>query len=92
MLLISCPYCGERDESEFSYGGPSAKYPAMNSSTSIEKWHRTIHLPGSSQKVLREYWYHESGCEQWIEINRDIDSHEITLVSGADALITRNDG
>ena len=21
MLIIECPYCGQRDESEFSYGG-----------------------------------------------------------------------
>jgi sarcosine oxidase subunit alpha len=23
MLLIPCPYCGPRDETEFAYGGPS---------------------------------------------------------------------
>jgi len=23
MLLIPCPYCGARDETEFTYGGPS---------------------------------------------------------------------
>lgn len=24
MLLIKCPWCGERDETEFSYGGEAA--------------------------------------------------------------------
>ncbi len=92
MLLINCPHCGERDQSEFSYGGRYAKYPALDSTASIEKWHRAIHLHHSSQNLIREYWYHECGCEQWIEIDRDVDSHEMTPVSGADEPITRDQG
>jgi len=86
MLLINCPYCGERDQSEFSYGGRIRNYPALDSSASIETWHRAIHLHDSSQTPIGEYWHHECGCEQWIEINRDVDSHEMTPVSGSDAL------
>ena len=33
MIRIKCPYCGERDHSEFSYGGDaSIKYPALDAS------------------------------------------------------------
>jgi len=92
MLLINCPYCGERDQSEFSYGGRSANYPTLDSAASVEKWHRAIHLHDSSQKLIREYWYHEYGCEQWIEILRDVDSHEMTPISGADKQIPRDQG
>ncbi|MBT6350067.1 MAG: hypothetical protein HOJ50_12985 [Proteobacteria bacterium] len=35
MLRISCPFCGVRDHSEFSYGGDaSVEYPARPQSTS----------------------------------------------------------
>ena len=90
MLLINCPCCGERDQSEFSYGGRSTNYPALDSSASREEWHRAIHLHDGSQKVIREYWYHEFGCEQWIEIFRNVDSHEMTPVPGDDQLTTRS--
>jgi heterotetrameric sarcosine oxidase delta subunit len=90
MLLINCPYCGERDESEFRYGGRRVIYPPLDSSAGIEKWHRAIHLHDNSQEPIREFWYHESACELWIEINRDIDSHETTPVSGVDASIIRS--
>jgi heterotetrameric sarcosine oxidase delta subunit len=78
MLLIPCPYCGGRDESEFSYGGPAIKYPDVERSVSIESWHRVLHLSDNSATVIREYWYHGAGCECWIEINRDLETHEIT--------------
>ena len=33
MIRIKCPYCGERDHSEFSYGGDaSIKYPRLDAS------------------------------------------------------------
>ena len=91
MLLIDCPYCGERDESEFSYGGRCIVYPPLDSSTTRGDWHRAIHLHDGSQNVINEYWYHEFGCEQWIGIKRDIESHEITSTSTAGALTAQED-
>jgi len=33
MIRIKCPYCGERDHSEFTYGGDaSIKYPSLDAS------------------------------------------------------------
>ena len=33
MIRINCPYCGERDHSEFTYGGDaSIKYPSLDAS------------------------------------------------------------
>ena len=41
MIRIKCPYCGERDHSEFTYGGDaSIKYPALNASK--EDWTKAI--------------------------------------------------
>ena len=41
MIRIKCPYCGERDHSEFTYGGDgSIVYPSLDSPT--EEWVRAI--------------------------------------------------
>ena len=33
MIRINCPYCGERDHSEFSYGGDATiNYPSLDAS------------------------------------------------------------
>ena len=41
MIRINCPYCGERDHSEFTYGGDaSIKYPNLNASE--KEWTEAI--------------------------------------------------
>ena len=46
MLLIRCPWCGERDEAEFSYGGQAGvAYPADPAALSDEEWARVPVLP-----------------------------------------------
>ena len=39
MLIIKCPYCGERDQSEFTNGGEAhIARPKNPESISDEKW------------------------------------------------------
>ena len=41
MIRIKCPYCGERDHSEFTYGGDaSIKYPELDAS--VKEWVKAI--------------------------------------------------
>ena len=41
MIRIKCPYCGERDHSEFTYGGDaSVEYPALDAS--VSDWTKAI--------------------------------------------------
>lgn len=77
MLLIPCPYCGPRDESEFVYGGRVIKLPAMDESDNLEDWHDAIHMRSNSTGLHPEFWYHDAGCECWIEIDRDVTTHSI---------------
>ncbi len=77
MLLIPCPLCGEREQTEFSYGGRAIKYPELDASVSIETWHQVLHLRDNPTGDIHEYWYHYAGCECWFEITRDLVSHEI---------------
>ncbi|MFS4583649.1 sarcosine oxidase subunit delta [Phaeobacter sp. C3_T13_0] len=74
MLLIHCPHCGPREQSEFSYGGIRSPLPALDGSTS--HWHMAVHLRPGAQAVCEELWYHEAGCECWITLRRDQRTHE----------------
>ena len=41
MIRINCPYCGERDHSEFTYGGDaSIQYPDLDAPQ--EEWVKAI--------------------------------------------------
>lgn len=74
MLVIPCPHCGPRDEAEFTYGGPvRAACPLTGDGL--------YSMPNPSGP-LREWWYHSSGCETWIEVTRNTRTHAI-LGSGA---------
>ncbi len=74
MLLIPCPNCGERDEIEFDYGGRAIQYPALNNSMS--DWHMVLHQRDNSTETIEEFWYHQSGCECWFKVTRNLNTHE----------------
>ena len=74
MLLIPCPYCGLRDESEYVYGGPARALPDMDAQTP-EAQH-SLYRPINPRGPLRELWYHSGGCECWITLTRNTITHE----------------
>ena len=79
MIRINCPYCGERDHSEFTYGGDgSIKYPALNDSE--QKWTEAIFFRKNIFGKQLETWHHTSGCRMWLEVERSTQTHEIFSV------------
>ena len=72
MLLIRCPWCGERDETEFSYGGQAGvAYPADPAALSDEEWARVPLLPRQPARARsRERWVHTHGCRRWFDARR----------------------
>ena len=77
MLLIPCPHCGPREESEFTYGGPSRRWPAPDPKGGTAEWHDALYQGHDPSESVAELWYHGSGCECWIEIRRDTVTHAI---------------
>jgi len=78
MLLIECPWCGARHESEFENGGPvHALRPQDASTLSEEEWLNHLMVKPNPIGPLRERWWHARGCGQWFEISRDTSTHEI---------------
>jgi len=82
MIRIKCPYCGERDHSEFTYGGDaSIVYPALDASP--EEWHEAVFLRENIRGMQSETWHHVNGCRMWLIVQRDTMTHEIRSVRPA---------
>jgi sarcosine oxidase, subunit delta len=79
MLYISCPYCGSRDETEFTYGGPSHVTRPELSCTDHE-WARYLYHRVNTKGLHRERWLHSFGCGRWFNMLRDTTTHDISQV------------
>ena len=78
MLLIRCPHCGERDETEFNCGGEAhiARPLATNAITDGE-FAEYLFLRDNPKGVFLERWVHSAGCRRWFNMARNTQSHEI---------------
>lgn len=81
MLLIPCPNCGPRAEVEFAYGGPLRPLPAMEGGADASAHQLALHRGAGQFELLRELWFHASGCEHWITVTRDILTHRVTAAA-----------
>ena len=78
MLNIKCPYCGDRSQKEFAYGGDGTIVrPELNQQISDEKWDEFVYLRKSPRGKHIELWHHIAGCRQWFKVQRDTVTHEI---------------
>ena len=78
MLQIRCPWCGEREETEFSYGGQAGiAYPADPAALDDEQWAQWLFVRDNPKGAFAERWVHTHGCRRWFSITRDTVTHEI---------------
>ena len=81
MLLISCPWCGPRDESEFSPGGEAhIVRPLEPDQLTDEDWADYVFMRKNPKGELREQWNHSAGCRRWFYVVRDTVTYEISEV------------
>jgi heterotetrameric sarcosine oxidase delta subunit len=72
MLLIPCPWCGERTESEFAYGGEArVRLPIEAELIDDGAWAQYLFVRENPAGVLHERWWHAEGCRCWFELARD---------------------
>lgn len=72
MLLIKCPWCGERAETEFSYGGEAGiTRPAEPDALSDAEWADYLFMRSNPKGAYRELWHHSQGCRRWFGAERD---------------------
>jgi heterotetrameric sarcosine oxidase delta subunit len=79
-LLIPCPWCGERDELEFTYGGEAeVAYPSDPAALSDEEWAQWLFFRSNPKGRSVERSVHTHGCRRWFDLVRDTVTNEIRL-------------
>jgi sarcosine oxidase subunit delta len=81
MLLIPCPYCGERPELEFTHGGEAHLIrPTLPSEVDDEAWSRFLYMRENLKGVYAERWRHARGCGQFFNALRDTTTDHFVAV------------
>ena len=76
MLKIPCPFCGDRNESEFIHGGPLKSRPTDDASqVDDQAWVEYLTVPNNPIGPVRERWWHVRGCGSWFTLTRDTLTH-----------------
>ena len=81
MLLIECPWCGPREETEFHYGGQAhVVYPEDPQALTDEQWGHYVFFRSNPKGLFAERWSHSAGCRRWFNALRDTVTYRITKV------------
>ena len=81
MLLIPCPWCGPRDETEFTCGGEAhIVRPKQPSTLSDDAWADYLFMRTNPKGLRFERWNHGHGCRRWFNAARSTISDEILAV------------
>ncbi|HEY0747879.1 MAG TPA: sarcosine oxidase subunit delta [Steroidobacteraceae bacterium] len=75
-MRIPCPFCGERDLSEFSYLGDAARQPDLGADLA-EPLFKAVYLRDNPAGPHEELWQHLFGCRSWLIVTRNTVTHEI---------------
>ncbi len=78
MLLIDCPWCGPRAQTEFAYGGDATvARPQDPQSVPLAEWLDHVYLRDNPCGRHSEWWHHSAGCRRWFKVLRDTRTHEV---------------
>jgi sarcosine oxidase, subunit delta len=81
MLLITCPWCGPRAESEFTCGGEAdIARPANPDALTDREWGDYLFMRRNERGMHREQWHHSFGCRRWFVAERDTATYELRAV------------
>lgn len=81
MFLIRCPYCGERDMSEFATGGEAhIARPQESAAMSDPDWAGYVFHRTNPKGIFAERWNHQAGCRRWFNMLRNTATDDILAV------------
>jgi sarcosine oxidase, subunit delta len=81
MLIIDCPWCGPREQTEFSCGGEAhIVRPLAPDSLTDEQWADYLFMRKNTRGPHLEQWAHTYGCRRWFNVARDTVTYRITAV------------
>ncbi len=82
MLLIDCPWCGARPDSEFVCAGEAhPARPEDPQSLSDADWANYVVVRENRRGWHNERWWHVRGCGSWLLVRRDTTTHRIESVT-----------
>jgi len=72
MLVITCPYCGARDQSEFTYAGEAhIARPTESETMTDAEWADFLFMRTNGKGVFAERWMHAAGCRRYFNALRN---------------------
>jgi heterotetrameric sarcosine oxidase delta subunit len=78
MMLLTCPWCGPRNETEFHYGGQAhVAYPERPADLTDEEWAEFLFFRDNTRGPFAERWSHSVGCRRWFNAVRDTRTYEV---------------
>ena len=81
MMLLTCPWCGPRDETEYHYGGQAhVPHPASPGDLTDEEWAGYLFFRDNPKGPFAERWSHSGGCRRWFNVVRDTETYEVLEV------------
>ena len=72
---LRCPHCGDRSVYEFRFGGEVKQRPAKDAPQVA--WVDYTYMKANEAGVQKEWWYHRSGCRQWMQAVRNTVTNEV---------------
>ena len=83
-MRIRCPYCGERDVSEYTtVGAALPPRPQSDAPGASVRYLEAVYFRDNPSGRHEELWYHGLGCRSWLRVTRDTRTHEIFSVDFA---------
>ena len=76
---LRCPHCGNRSVYEFRFGGEVKERPAPEAPD--QDWLKYTHTRVNQAGVQNEWWFHRSGCQQWLLAVRNTVTNEVLETS-----------
>lgn len=80
-MLFTCPYCGPRDVSEYTYQGDGNRTRPDPASTDQEAWNRYVYDRVNIVGEHNEIWQHSGGCRAHLAVTRSTQTHKVSRVS-----------
>lgn len=76
MIRIPCPYCSDRNSSEFRHVGEAGARPDP-STTTPEQWRAYLYERSNPAGWTTETWFHTMGCRRFVRVERHTVTNEI---------------
>ena len=76
-MIIPCPHCGNRDASEFRYGGDASRQRPLPGETGAAAWHDYVFVFDNPKGPHLEFWQHVLGCRRWFRLKRDTATNRV---------------